>query len=108
MGYAAKGIRQLVIREHNARIHLLSTLAVIIAGIQLHLSMLEWVGIVIAIGLVWMAEILNTCIEQIMDYIRTEEDSKIALIKDMAAAAVLISSLTAIVIGLIILLPKIL
>jgi diacylglycerol kinase (ATP) len=60
-----------------------------------------------AMGFVWVTEILNTCIERIMDFISTEQDPKIGVIKDLAAAAVLFAALTAVVAGAIIFIPKI-
>ena len=56
--------------------------------------------------LVWMAEIINTAIEKSMDFISKEKHPQIALVKDLAAAAVLISAVAAFAIGIIIFLPK--
>jgi len=106
-GYAFKGIRNLLRYEHNATIHLVATVLIIIAGAWLKLHRWEWVVIVMAMGFVWVTEILNTCIERIMDFISTEQDPKIGVIKDLAAAAVLFAALTAVVAGAIIFIPKI-
>ncbi len=75
----------------------------IIAGIILHLTQIEWIIVIIMIGLVITVEMLNTCIELICDYLTTERNEKIRLIKDISAAAVLVSGITAFVVACIIL-----
>ncbi len=106
--YAFNGIKDFIITEHNARIHLTATIAVIIASVLFHISLHEWMMIVFAIGFVWAAEMFNTCIEKTIDFISTEKRPEIKLIKDIAAGAVLIASITAFILGLIIFIPKIL
>jgi len=106
--YAFNGIKDFIITEHNARIHLTATIAVIIASFLFHISMHEWMMIIFAIGFVWSAEMFNTCIEKTMDFISTEKRLEIKLIKDIAAGAVLIASITAFILGLTIFIPKIL
>ena len=70
--YAFNGIKDFIITEHNARIHLTATIAVIIASFLFHISLHEWMMIIFAIGFVWSAEMFNTCIEKTMDFISTE------------------------------------
>ena len=106
-GFAFKGLKNLLRYEHNAILHLLATVLVIIAGVWLKLERWEWVVLSFAAGLVWVTEILNTCIERIMDYLSTEHDPRIGVIKDLAAAAVLVSAITAVIAGGIIFIPKI-
>lgn len=106
-GYAFKGLINLLKYEHNARVHLAATFLVVIAGFLLKVQRWEWIALCIAMGFVWVTEILNTCIERIMDYLSTERDPRIAVIKDLAAAAVLVSAITAVVAGGIIFIPKI-
>ena len=106
--YAFNGIKDFIITEHNARIHLTATIAAIIASFLFHISLPEWMMIIFAIGFVWSAEMFNTCIEKTMDFISTEKRPEIKLIKDVAAGAVLIASITAFILGLTIFIPKIL
>jgi diacylglycerol kinase (ATP) len=106
--YAFNGIRIMFANEHNAWIHLAATLLVIIAGIVLKISASEWVAVSIAIGLVFTAEAINTSIEKLSDFVSHEKQNPIKEVKDLAAAGVLISSITALVIGLFVFLPKIL
>ena len=106
-GYAFAGIIRFFRTEHNAWIHLTATIGVIVLGIVLGVTAVETAFLVFAIGFVWVAELFNTCIEKIMDFISTEEHPKIKIIKDMAAGAVLLAAITALIIGIAIFIPKI-
>jgi len=106
--FAFKGIREMLIGEHNSRIHLTTALIVILAGILLKVSALEWVALVFAIGLVISLELINSSLEKLADFVSPGKDELIRKAKDLAAAAVLIASLTSAAIGLIIFLPRIL
>src|ERR1700754_1104203 len=106
--FALAGIRSFIIREHNARIHLVGTLAVIVVAWFLHVSFTEAAVLTIVTGLVWITELLNTCIERLADLVTRERNPHIKIIKDLAAGAVLIAAITAVIVGLFIFIPKIL
>ena len=106
-GYAFAGIARFFRTEHNAWIHLAATLGVIVLGIVYRVTAVETAFLVFAIGFVWVAELFNTCIEKIMDFISKERHPKIQIIKDMSAGAVLLAAITALIIGIAIFIPKI-
>lgn len=106
-GYAMNGIREVIKSEMNMRIHLAASLLVIIMGLIFSINWIEWIFIIICIALVLSAEIANTVVEKYLNAIHPEFNPKIGLIKDMAAAAVLILALSSFSIGMIIFLPKI-
>lgn len=106
--FAFRGIARMIGNEHNAWIHLVVTVVVIVFGLWVNLSAQEWIFIVIAIGLVWMAEAFNTAIEHLANSITKEINPNIKLAKDVAAGAVLFAAIVAAVIGLIVLLPHLL
>jgi len=106
--FAFNGLKILFKNEHNARIHLVITVLVISFSIFLQIKLIEWCLIFFAIGLVFTAEILNSAIELICNKITIENDNLIEKIKDLSAAAVLVSSITAAIIGLIIFVPYLL
>ena len=87
-------------------IHLLSALLVIILGFYLEVSATEWVMLVFAIGFVLVSETFNTAIEIDIDLTSPDFHPYARDTKDVAAAAVLLSSLTALSVGLIIFLPR--
>jgi len=104
--YAFNGIRLLFLEEHNSRIHAVAAICAIIAGIILKILIFEWIALSFAIGFVFVVETINSSIENTADLISLEKSNKIKRIKDLSAAAVLISSLTALVIGGLIFIPK--
>lgn len=89
-------------------IHVISALLVVIFGFYLKVSSLEWVALIFAIGLVFVTEMLNTAIEIDIDLTSPNYHPFARDTKDVAAAAVLFSVFIAIIVGLIIFLPKIL
>ncbi|MEN8137044.1 MAG: diacylglycerol kinase family protein [Bacteroidota bacterium] len=107
-GFAFNGLKILLKEEHNSRIHLLAAVGIVIAGFLFNISTPEWIAITFAIGLVITLELINSVIENLSDFISPEKNSSIKKIKDLSAAAVLVSSITALTIGLIIFIPKIL
>jgi diacylglycerol kinase len=106
-GFAFNGLKILILEEHNSRVHLIAAILVIIAGFYFQISILEWLAIILSIGFVITLEIINSAIENISDFISPEKHNSIKKIKDLSAAGVLISALTALVIGLIIFIPKV-
>jgi undecaprenol kinase/diacylglycerol kinase (ATP) len=105
--YAFQGLKLIFKEELNARIHLVAKLGAIALSIILDISLQEWVAIIIAIGMVISAELLNTAIENLSDFSTTEHHELIKKTKDYAAAAVLVTAIMALVIGCIIFIPKI-
>ncbi len=102
---ALRGIAVLLRTQMNARIHLLATVLVVAAGFVFRISRGEWVPLAFAIGIVWIAEAVNTAIEALADRITRENDDAIRRAKDVAAGAVLLAAITAAIIGLLILGP---
>ncbi|MFA6076989.1 MAG: diacylglycerol kinase family protein [Candidatus Paceibacterota bacterium] len=88
-------------------IHIVSALIVVVLGCYLKVSGLEWIALVFAIGFVFITETLNTAIEIDIDLTSPEYHPYARDTKDVAAAAVLLSVFVAIIVGLIIFLPKI-
>lgn len=103
--FAGEGIISFVQTEHNAWLHVLATIAVISLGIITGITRGEWLAILLAIGIVWVAEMFNTCMEKLMDFISPEHHPKIKFIKDVSAGAVLVAALIALAIWLIIFIP---
>jgi diacylglycerol kinase len=106
IGIAARGFRNFIIKEHNAIIHLAATVTVVFCAIIFKVSGLEIILLTIVTGLVWTAELFNTAIEKIMDFVSLERKPQIKFIKDLAAAAVLVAAVVAIITGCLIFIPK--
>ncbi|MCK5537695.1 MAG: diacylglycerol kinase family protein [Bacteroidales bacterium] len=106
--YAFSGLSVLIREEHNARIHLIAAITVIVLGFLLRINSLEWIILVITISLVFAIEAINSAIEALADFVTVQKHFQIKKTKDLAAAAVLIVSMGAIIVGVIIFLPKML
>ncbi|MCX5832626.1 MAG: diacylglycerol kinase family protein [Deltaproteobacteria bacterium] len=99
---AIKGAAFLIRSQPHARIHLAATGAVFVLGLALNLQRLEWCLLIIAIIIVWVAEGMNTALEAIADAVHPAHHPLIGRAKDVAAAAVLISAVGAVLIGILI------
>jgi diacylglycerol kinase len=106
--FAWQGIRYFFQSEHNAWIHAGLSVICLVLAVLLQASKMEWLLLVFVITLVWTMEIINTAIEKTMDFISLEKHPQIKLVKDLAAAAVLIAAVAAFIVGTIIFLPKLL
>jgi diacylglycerol kinase (ATP) len=98
-GYAIKGIMTLIGTQPHAHLHLLATVVVTGAGVYLHLRRWEWVAILLCIGMVWMAEALNTAIEFLADEVTLERRDRIGKAKDVAAGGVLIVAIISVAVA---------
>lgn len=107
-GFAFTGIRSVVMHERNMKIHLVISIIVILTGIWLSLSKLEWLFIILAIGGMLSLEMINTAIERVVDLVTNQYHPLAKDAKDIAAGAVLLYAIMSVIIGLIIFLPKIL
>lgn len=87
--------------------HILATIGVIAMGIIFHISLIEWLFVILIIGLVIATELINTSIEAVVDLACKEIDPVAKVAKDTAAAAVMVFALIAIALALIIFVPKI-
>lgn len=105
--YAFAGVAYLISTQKNAWIHLVATIAVIVAGALFKVTGVEWVILVFAIGFVWVAEAFNTAIEALTDLVCPHYHSLAKIAKDTGAAAVLFAAITAAVVGVIVFIPYI-
>ena len=106
--FAWKGLQYCFLTQPNFRIHLIVLLIVIILGFILQINQIEWLIVTGCAMLVLSMELMNTAIEKICDLITKDIHPVIKVIKDIAAAAVLIAAIGSFFSGVIIFLPKIL
>ena len=104
--YAFSGLLQFFFEEHNAIVHLLATVIVTIMVVYFRIDGTELLALVIVTGGVWVAELLNTAIEQVMNMVSPERHPKVKYIKDLAAAAVLVAAMVALITAGIIFIPR--
>ncbi|MCI2031381.1 diacylglycerol kinase family protein [Limosilactobacillus sp.] len=102
------GIVDVISQERNMRYHLFAATVVVICGFLLRVDRLEWLWLLLAILVVFSAEFLNTVTEAVTDLLGEHHyDINVKKAKDVAAGGVLITAIFAVLVGLIIFLPKI-
>ena len=106
--YAFQGMFSALKTERNLKIHVTIMILVIIAGIVLKISKIEWIICNILFGLVIGGEMLNSAIETVVDIAMPDINPKAKFAKDAAAGAVLIAAIMAAIAGMIIFIPKLL
>lgn len=106
-GFAWQGIKCCVGKEQNLSFHLIATAVVVVAGFALGITRMEWMAIILCIGVVIAAELFNTAIEKLVDLVSPDWHPIAGQVKDIAAGAVLICAAAAAMIGLIIFVPYI-
>ena len=107
VGFAFKGALLLLKNEASIKVQFTLALLITAAGFYFDISTTEWAIQLLAIGLVMSMEGINTAVEEIANFVHPNFHNKIGLIKDIAAGAVFFASFFAIIIGLLIYLPKI-
>lgn len=105
--YAGNGIVFAVKSQRNAKLHLAAAVLVCIAAWLLNVTAVDWRWLIACIGLVWFAEMINTAFEHLCDLIQPDHHISVQHAKDIAAGAVLVTSLTAAIIGLLVFWPYI-
>ncbi len=106
--HAFRGLRYFFSYERNGKIQAGIAVIVIITAILLKVSTLEWLILLLCIGAVLSLEAINSALEKLCDLIQPGFHPVIKIIKDISAAAVLISSVISAIVGTIIFLPKLL
>lgn len=106
-GFAAKGLAEAVRTQFNIRFHFVATLVAVGMSIYFSISLTEWCFIILAIAIVWIAELLNTAIEYITDFVSPEYNDIAGKVKDIGASAALVAAIASAAIGLLIFTPRI-
>lgn len=104
--HATNGIKYAFKNERNLKIQIVFAVFVIIAAIVLPLSVSEILILGLTIGIVLLAEMMNTAIEIVLDLYTEKYDEKVKIAKDVSSGAVLIIAIMSVIIGCIIFLPK--
>jgi diacylglycerol kinase len=106
--YALAGLLYVLRHEQSIRWATLVTLLVLVLGVWLHISVVSWVLLTVALGGGWVTECVNTAIEAAMDLSTSDPHPLANIGKDVASTAALVSAIVFVVIVLLILLPRVL
>lgn len=102
---AFAGFRFVLRSQPNAKVHAFISVPVFLAGLWLRLDAARWGFIVLAMAMVWITEFLNTSFEALVDLVSPDHHRLAMLAKDVSAAAVVIASLAAVLIGVLVFWP---
>lgn len=105
--FAISGLKSALIREPNFRIHITLAILASTAAYFLNFNLLEWLILAITIFLVITFELINTVLESLVNLISPELTPEAKIVKDVSAAAVLVSAIFSVIVGAILFLPKI-
>ena len=105
--HAIDGVDYTVSHERNFKIELFFAVMVCVASIFFHVSVVEWVVLLLTIAIVLCLEILNTAIERCVDLVTKDYEELAKISKDASAGAVFVMSIFSVCIGVCIFLPKI-
>lgn len=104
-GYAIAGLTAAWRAEQSLRIQLAIAVVVILSGLAVGLSRLEWLFIVVAVGAVLSLELVNSGIEKTLNLVHPGPHEGVRYVKDVMAAAVLLGALAAMAVGLLVFVP---
>ena len=106
MLHSFNGVRHFFMHERNGKIEAAAAIATIVAAIIFNINTTEWLAILLCIGLVISAEMLNASLEQLCNKVEVNYHPTIKIVKDVAAGAVLFAALISVAMASIIFLPK--
>jgi len=106
-GFATAGIQYFFSTERNGRIQAVIALLVIVAGFYFGISNVEWCLILLCIALVLGVEMMNTALERVCEMLSADFHPMVKIIKDVAAGAVLCTTIASVIVGLLVFLPYI-
>jgi diacylglycerol kinase len=92
--YAFQGLAHVVVNEANFRVQIVIVAFFVCSGFYFHISSLEWAVLILSLGLLLSAEVLNTVVEEFIDHLIKEHNEAARVIKDLSAGYVLITALT--------------
>jgi diacylglycerol kinase len=106
--YAFAGLKYAFGTQRNIRVQSLAGIAAMVLGAVLGLSLLEWAVLILTICFVLVAEMVNTVFETIVDMVTQEYHPLAEIAKDVGAAAVITAAIAAVIVGMLLFVPKLL
>ncbi|HEX6977065.1 MAG TPA: diacylglycerol kinase family protein [Patescibacteria group bacterium] len=106
-GYAFAGIAKAFKSEPNLKVHLIAGVLALLTAYFFKVTKTEWLILALTITLVIILELINTVIETITDIVSPRYSPRAKIIKDVSAGAVAISAILAVIVGVVLFLPRI-
>lgn len=105
MKHAIDGIIHTILTERNFRIHLVLLTLTTLLGLFFRIETVEWLSIIIIASMVLFSELINTAVENTLDWLEPNHHETVKIVKDVCAGAVLVCAIGAAIIGSIIFIP---
>ena len=105
-GYAFEGLKLALSVDQNVRIHMIVGLFVVTVSVIVQVTKMEFLFILFSIFFVLITEMVNTSIEEMTNLIVKEHRMEAKIAKDVAAASVLLAATFAVIVGIVILIPR--
>ena len=106
LNQAWRGIWYTCKTQGHMRFHLTAGIIVLVLAWWLRVSRFDWLILIVAVGSVFGAEVMNSAVELVVDLAQPHFDPLAGMAKDVAAGAVLIAAIQAVIIGLIVFVPR--
>lgn len=103
--FAIRGFWYVVRTEQNIRIHLLASLVVVVLMVYFQVDLWQVIILILVMMLVLVLELINTVFEKMVDILRPRIHYYAEVIKDVMAAAVLVTAIGAVIVGILIFAP---
>jgi len=103
--HAIDGIIHTIKSERNFRIHLILLCITVVFGIYFRVNEIEWLSITTIAVMVLFSELINTAVENTLDWLEPNHHETVKIVKDICAGAVLVCAIGALIIGIIIFTP---
>jgi len=103
--YAFRGLWKILKEEQNLRFQFFSAFLVVVLSVYFKITRIEWIILILVIGLVFLMETANSAVERITDVLKPRINNYVKEIKDIMAGAVMIASIMSVLIGILIFFP---
>ncbi|NCF75480.1 MAG: diacylglycerol kinase [Xanthomonadaceae bacterium] len=103
--YAFRGLKSVWKSEQNFRFHSITAILVLSLALILHIKRIDFIIIILLIGLVLILELVNTIFEKLIDILKPRIHEYSKEIKNISSAVVLLAAFVSVIIGIIIFCP---
>lgn len=103
--YSFRGMLRVIREEQNLKIQLIAGTLVMLLAWYFRIKAWEWAALIIMICLVFLAEVINSAIERVTDVLKPRIHDYVKEIKDIMAAAVMITAIASVIVGILIFFP---
>ena len=105
--YSVEGLAYAYKHEQSLWFHLLATVTAVCIGLLLDIKSIEWIALILALGLLLTVELINSAIEAAVDLVTLDKNPLAKVAKDCGSAATFITCILTAIVALTIFIPYI-